>query len=292
LEKKNSGYYLHDRFYITDMLAVSAGYRHDRAKYTFSPSTPDRAVLDNDLGNIGATYTYGDKSSVYASYNKSFRYPLLDELFNFVSIDTSLVAQESDDYEFGIRHVFEDDLWVHAALFRIQTENEIFYNPIGGPFGFGGNENLDGKTQRDGVELAVKKGFGSLSITGSYTYTNAEIKDGQYAGNDVPGVPQHKASVGVGYSFVTGLMISVNGVYIGERPFESDFAGTLEKQEDYFLINAKLQYRYRKILAYLDFNNMTNEEYSEYGVLNTFTGEKGFYPSPERNILAGITVTY
>ncbi len=43
LKKNDYGYYFHDEINIADSLYVSGGYRHDRAEFTFIPSSPDES---------------------------------------------------------------------------------------------------------------------------------------------------------------------------------------------------------------------------------------------------------
>jgi iron complex outermembrane receptor protein len=296
LEKENYGYYIHDEFYPLEILALSVGYRHDRVEYTFEPSTPSKTDFDEDLFTGGINYNFYKDSYVYFSYSDSFRYPVLDELFNFQSntIDPSLVPQTSDDYELGVRHHFTKSLNAGINLFRIDTENEIFFNPAGGPFGFGANENLDGETRREGVEIAVGKTFKNVTLRGSYTYTDAEIKSGQFSGNDVPSVPEHKATFDAVFYPIEGFTIAINGIYIGERFFESDFANAVPKQDDYAVLNAKFKYDWKNYTAFLDINNIFDKEYSEYGVLSSFPikDEPAFYPSPEINFLLGVSAAF
>jgi outer membrane receptor protein involved in Fe transport len=45
-------------------------------------------------------------------------------------------------------------------------------------------------------------------------------------------------------------------------------------------------------MAFLDINNLTNREYSEFGVLGGFPVEKAFYPSPKRNFLVGLSIDF
>ena len=65
------------------------------------------------------------------------------------------VHKPSDSYEAGIRHAFSDSAFGLVNYFHVGTEDEIFFNPTGGPFGFGTNENLDGRTRRHGIEVAA-----------------------------------------------------------------------------------------------------------------------------------------
>jgi iron complex outermembrane recepter protein len=295
LEKENQGLYVHDEFYPADRLGLSAGYRHDRVKYRFTPSTPPETDFDEDLLTLGANYNFYKDSYLYASYSQGFRYPLLDEIFNFQSntIDATLVPQTSDDYELGLRHYFAADFHATVNVFRVDTEKELFFNPTGGPFGFGANENLDGKTRRQGIEISLGKSFSRTDIRAGYTYTDAEIRGGQFSGKVVPSVPKHKATLDAVYSPMDPLKIAGNATYVGKRFFESDFANAFPKQDDYLVFNLKLSYTFRKFTLYTDLNNILDKEYSDFGVLSLgFPVEPAFFPSPERNVFVGLRYDY
>jgi len=288
LKKEDVGYYAHDEAAITKALRLSAGYRHDRAAFSFSPSTSEGVSMSKDLYTAGINYTFFKKSYAYASYSKSFRYPLLDELYSFFTntVNTALSPQSSDDYEIGIRHYFGDNLYAQVNVFRLDTDEEIFFNPVTYQ-----NENLDGKTRRDGVEVSVNaRATDRLTLRGSYTFMNAKIKEGMFEGKKVPNVPAHKATVDVLYRITKEVTGILNGVYIGERPFISDFSNDFSYQQGYFLVNAKFTYQWKSLKAFLDINNLTNKEYSEYGVIGGYPLERAFYPSPKRNFLAGISI--
>lgn len=289
LKKENYGFYIHDVFNLRDNLALSGGYRYDRAKYAFQPSTPDRKTMSETLYNGGINYIYDQKkSSVYINYSRSFRYPVLDEIYNFVknTIDTSLDPQTSDDYELGIRHYFTPRMYANINFFRIDTNDEIIYNS--GAFA---NQNLDGKTRRDGLELLISKSYSKLTLSGSYTFTDATIRGGQFDGNDFPNIPEHKATFNALYSFENGFSIAINGIYMGKRPFISDFPNAFSDQKDYLVINTKFWYRWKNLTGFLNVNNITDESYSEFGGIDS-TPEKGFYPSPKINFILGVTVDF
>ena len=290
LEKENYGYYVHDEISLTDNLLFSGGYRYDRAEFTFSPSTPDNITMDEDLYTAGINYTFYRKSYAYASVSKSFRYPVLDELFSFFTntIDTGLIPQKSNEYELGARFYINDNCYIHINVFRIDTNDEIFYNPS-----TYANENLDGKSRRDGVEISFSaQPLAWVTLNGSYTYQDATIKEGRFKGSDIPGVPDRKASLATVFSLSRGFSVMLNGIYVSARPFISDFENTYTAQEDYTVINSKFKYQWEALTAFLDINNITDEEYSEYGVIGGFPAEKAYYPSPGRNFLAGLTFDF
>jgi iron complex outermembrane recepter protein len=291
LKKKDYGYYFHDEINIADSLYVSGGYRHDRAKFTFIPSrpdSPDRVVMDADAYTAGVNYVFFKKSYVYCSFSRSFRYPLLDELYSFIAntVNTGLVPQISDDYEVGARYYFSDRAYAHLNFFRVNAKNEIFFNPMTFT-----NENLDGMTRRDGIEVSLNAEVNKwLTVKGGYSYLNAKIKGGEFKGNSVPDVPHHKATVEAVSSLGRGFTVMLSGIYIGGRPFVSDFANAFSNQKSYFVFNGKITYQWKALRAFLDINNITDKEYSEYGVIGGFPIDKSFYPSPERNFLVGLSM--
>jgi len=293
LEKRNYGAYIHDKFFPMPNLSLSAGYRIDKVEYNLPPTTPgapERLEFDENPFSAGINYNYFKNSYVYASYASSFRYPNLDELFNSFTntVNPTLVPQTSTNYEVGIRHYFTNKLYAHVNLFHIDTKNEIFYNPVAFS-----NQNLDAETSRDGVEVTVGYDFKTVSLMGSYTYRDSQIKGGQFDGNEVPIVPSHQATFSGLWNPIERLGLILNGIYVGERFIESDFANAFPKQDDYIVFNAKALYDWQKFTVFLEINNLFNEEYAASAVLaSPPVVEPAIYPSPERNVLVGVSFNY
>jgi iron complex outermembrane receptor protein len=292
LKKKNYGLYIHDEFYPVSKLALSAGYRHDKVKYEFSPTSPDTPEdtdYDENLVTAGVNYQFHEKSYLYFSFSEGFRYPVLDEVFNFVTntINANLRPQTSADYEMGVRHYFTRSLFANVNFFRIETKDEIFYNPASFA-----NENLEAKTRRDGIEVSLGFDYNKISLSGTYTYRDTEIRGGEFSGNEVPNVPRHQASIDTVWRPLERLSVAFSGIYVGERFLESDFANAFPEQGGYTVANMKLKYIWQKFTAFLDLNNLFDKKYAAYGVLATTPVEPAFYPSPEFNFLAGIKFNY
>ncbi len=290
LKKENFGYYVHDEINLSDIVHISGGYRHDRARFSFDPSDPGSTTMSRDAYTAGLNYIFFKKSYAYLSYSRSFRYPLLDEVYSFFNntINTSLAPQTSDDWQAGVRHYFSDDFFANVNVFRLETDNEIFFNPV-----TYNNENLDGMTRRTGVEISFDaKATGWLTLKGGYSFLNAKITEGVFKGKQVPNVPKHKATIEVISSIGKDMTLALTGVYTGERPFVSDFSNDYSNQKGYFLLNTKFTYKWKSLKAYVDINNLTNKEYSEYGVIGGFPLEKAFYPSPKRNFLIGMSLEF
>ncbi len=284
-EKKSVGYFALDDLGVTRQLTLSGGYRHERAWFSFD--TPETIRLDEDAATAGINYALG-RAKVYVNYGKSFRYPLFDEMFDFFTsnVNGSLQPQSSHDLEVGTQLDILDNLTFGFNIFRIDTEDEIFYNPVTFT-----NENLDGDTLRNGFEAKLNYLRNGWSAGAGYTYTSAEIEGGQFDNSKVPNVPENKAVANLGYAFDMGLFLGLDAIYTGTRYLVSDFNNVSVKQEDYTLVNAKLKYDWRWLTLFANLNNIFDKTYASYGGLN-FAGVPGYYPSPEFNLLAGVSARF
>ena len=270
-------------------MALSGGFRREEAEYTFAPITSRKEKYEEDAWDAAINYKINN-SHIYVSYGESFRFPLLDELFNFYtnSVDDSLEPQKSENWEVGAQLNFGGGFNITANWFWIETEDEIFYNPVSYA-----NENLDGDTIRTGFETGVAFRGQSLSTGIRYTYTQAEIDGGQFDGEAVPNVSEHLVSADIGFTTQQGYYIGLNATYVGERPFIGDYSNVLDDQESYTVVNAKIRLPWRWLTFFMDFNNIFNEEYSSYGSMATFPlMERAYYPSPEFNMIAGISARF
>ena len=229
LSKESYGFYIHDEIVATDRLRLSGGYRHDWAEFTFDPGEPDSSSMEKDLYTAGVNYTFYKKSYIYLSYSRSFRYPVLDEMYSFFTntVSTDLIPQTSDNYETGMRYYFLDNLYVHLNLFRIDSDDEIFFNPVSYQ-----NENLDGAVRRDGVEISTGARVSErLTLKGTYTYTEAKIRGGAFEGNNIPNVPRHTASITATASMGKGFTISLNGIICRRTSFCERFSERVRRPE-------------------------------------------------------------
>lgn len=286
LSKEDLGVYGQAEMAVTEKVIASGGYRYDHAKFESSTTgISDSVTMDENIYNGGLSYVFSDKGSVYMNYAKSFRYPVLDEMFSFFtnSFDTNLDQQTTDDYEIGTRIQIGPSVNVGVNLFRLNTDNEIFFNPSSFA-----NENFDNQTIRQGVELTVSKSFSKVLLNGSYTFRDTEIDGGVFDGNEIPNVPRHQFTAGTEVKILENVQLNVTGSYVGERPFISDFANAVDYQDDYFIMNAKLAYTFKKLSTFIAVNNLFDEEYSEYGGVN-FQGFPGIYPAPGINVFVGLS---
>ena len=297
VEKRSVGLYALDEFSILENLILTFGGRNEWVTYDLfqeSPFLNDKVRQSEPAWNVGLNYLFGKKSSAFLSVNRSFRFPASDELVQFVFIPPNLVARVNPDmkpqvgyhYEAGIRHAFTDKIEAKLTLFWIDMKDEIFYNP----FTFT-NENLP-KTRRQGVEVGAKvRPFQWLTVWGNYTYMKPTLRSEPFSGNDIPGVPRNKGSVGADINLGRGFLFNTTLNVVGAQRFISDFANQTEYLDAYCTLDMKLSFVWKGLRAFVGVNNLFNQKYAEFGVVNA-AGDQFFYASPKLNFIGGVSYTF
>lgn len=303
ISRDSVGVYISNEFSILENLILSVGARHEKVSYDLRQEdlTGFLGPLDDDVDdsenayNAGLTYRYAGGSSVFVRINRSFRFPLTDEIVYTdwgtftIKANTDLKPQTGRHYETGIKHYITPGIFANLTLFRAEINNELFYNPS--TFG---NENHP-ETLHQGVEIGGKAALtDKINVFASYTYENATFEKAPYRDNDVPAVPNHKAGLGFQISDLAtpGLDFLANYHYTGASYAISDQANHFEKLKAYYTIDTRLSYQWKKLKAFVGVNNITDQKYSEYAVMDTFLTQRNFYPAPDRNWVAGFQYIY
>ncbi|MCM8779385.1 MAG: TonB-dependent receptor [Candidatus Omnitrophica bacterium] len=306
IDKNSLGYYLQDRGELSERLNFLLGYRLEKAKYSFD-STPQpgiwdsdpwvsRTVVDEDLQldeealSFGLNYLFKENAKFYINYNRSFRLPTTDEYYSIWStppVNTQLLPQISHNYELGCEYGWGEYLRGGFSLFAMKLRNELYYDPLTFT-----NRNYD-KTEHRGLELFAEKKIGDcLILNGNYTFTEAFFKGGNYAGKQIPLIPRHKASLSGNLKFARNWELNTIFNYCGERFLINDQGHNYPPLKDFFTLDLRWERKIREGNLYFTVNNLFNKKYSEYGAISTVYNERGFYPSPERNFLMGITYKF
>jgi iron complex outermembrane receptor protein len=293
IKKTSTGLYFLDEFSPLTNLILSLGCRYEWVIYDIFQRTPraeDKTGLGEPAYNFSIDYLFGKKSSAFFSVKRSFRFPVSDELilvFPTFKVNPLIEPQTGFHYEAGVRHSFTDQIEANLTLFWIDLQNEIFLNPATFT-----NENYP-KTRRYGFEVGVKATpLEWLSVWGNFGYIIPLLRGGSFPGNDIPGVPRLKGSLGANIHLWKGFQLDGIANFIGSSYLISDFANQVEKLDWYYTVDAKLSYTWKGLKAFVGVNNLFNQKYSEWAATNAAGTTQLFYPSPERNFLGGISYTF
>jgi iron complex outermembrane receptor protein len=287
INKISTGYYFQDEISIFKNLILTGGYRYEFAKYELdyhdyavffpNPDVDTNLKPERKAFNAGLLYRYNADCGLFFNVNRNFRFPAVDEYFTWGLLNSDLRPQVAQNYEAGIRHRFGPDSGFSLSLFRMNIRNELYYNPLGGPGGWGANENYD-KTHHQGLEFALDSSvFKNISFFANYSYTKSFFDGGIYSKNTVPMVPRHKASLGCKLILSDSLNLNISTDYVGEQYFINDQANALTRLQDYLTVDTNLSYKYKNFKATLSINNLFNKMYSEYGVYSVFAAIKMEY---------------
>jgi iron complex outermembrane receptor protein len=300
--KEELGFYLFSDYELFNKLSFNSGVRYQRAKYRFdqiaATTTYETRHPSESVFMSGMKYEYAEGSNIHFSVQETFRFLATDEWFSTTTgLNTNLEQQTGLQYEIGVKHNFFDTLLLSMTPYWIDLKNEIYLNPDPAP---GQNENYD-RTRRMGVEFGAEldllklirfPNIDDLSLYTNYTYQLPKFRGGLYKNNDIPMVPRHQANIGFKTRFLKNFNISLTGNYIGSRYAINDTKNEASKVKGYLVWDYRISYKKDPLEIYLGINNIFNRKYSSYVVKSTFSATKDYYPSPERNFVAGCSFKF
>jgi iron complex outermembrane receptor protein len=303
VERDSYGFYFHDDFSLSQSLILSLGARREKVEYDlskkefgpFALDPLDESVTERENAYVaGLTWLYSSKSSLFARANRSYRFPLADELVvsdwlaGELRVNDQLKPQTGDHYEAGVRHFFTQNVEGNLTLFWAEIKDEIFLNTVTFT-----NENHP-ETLHRGLEIGARATFfEKLTLLGNYTYEKATFEKEPFDGNDIPAVPRHKGNLGLRiFDVLPGLVFSADYNYVGSSYLISDQANQFEKLDNYYTVDARLTYTWKWLNAFVGVNNLTDQKYVPYAVVGGSPPAAVFYPAPERNWVAGLNISF
>ncbi len=293
INKTSIAWYGQDSFAVLPELRIVGGYRYEMSDYDFdyvdlavffpNPPVNDGTKKIAHAYNIGTVFEYLEGSEAFFNYNQSYRLPAVDEYFTWGTLNLGFSEQESQNFEAGVRHRFTDKVKCGLSGFWMYVDNEIYFNPAGGPGGFGANENYD-RTVHQGLEASVEAYMGKWGqMFVNYTYTDAHFEGDQYFGKQIPMVPRNKGSIGCRLFCFKDFTFNITGAFVGQRYYINDQANNFRPLKGYFTLDANMFYNMGNLTLGAGVNNILNEKYYEYGVRNAGTGAANFYPAAGTN---------
>jgi vitamin B12 transporter len=215
----------------------------------------------------------------HASVGTSVALPGMFEQFGtilgtFVG-NPDLMPEESFGWDAGIMFTLPDrKSTLDITYFNADLTNEIA--------GFGNSIiNLDGKSERSGVEVAVKSQvLPWLFVGASYTYLDATDPDG----NEEIRRPRHSGRVDLTTKFAEGRgRFNFSVIYNGAMKDQNfgTFPATVVTLNEYVLVNAAVTYKVQEnVELFARVQNLFNEDYQE------ISG----YETPPVSVYAGVRI--
>jgi len=293
-DHKRDGYYGKVNVGAADQnWSINGGARNERIRDQFIKGALSSITNRATAWDAGVSVAVVDHLRLRLNTSRSIRFPLLDERFSFFSgtVDTKLQTQTGRHYSASLRYDLKP-AWVELSASRADLTQEIYYNPIGGAFGFGANENYTDKTRHDVIILSAHwKVHDLLQLSGNYTYSKATFRGGLSNGKSIPAVARNRVGADWKADWMKGLSSNVHMTYVGSSFLISDQANVRTRLPSYLTADAVINYHWHDIEMFARADNLTNRKYSNYGVFSTFSGD-AFYPAPTVTFRAGASYSF
>ncbi|MDI6703660.1 MAG: TonB-dependent receptor [bacterium] len=280
--RRRIGGYVQDEIRFNQALSSILALRYDVASFDFTNHKDDsrsKRDMSATSPSIGIVYNYLEHSSIYVNYSKAFRTPTLAQLFTYGSFaNPELEPEKVDSYELGIRHRFGSILACNISFYKMNLENEIWYDKAEMKY-----KNY-GETSHKGVEMGLEFNA-TKGLTGftNYTYTISKNESGTNKGKFLAHVPKHKGSFGLRYQSDFGLGLHLTTTRVGRSFLDQENTGELPS---YTVVDTKINWHFLSLII----SNLFDEEYYGYGYIK---GGKYYYnPSPGRTYELRIEIAF
>jgi len=291
---------------------LNVGIRHSKIKF----ETDDKYIVGPNLDDSGSV-TYSETTPVagvifkatdtlnfYVNAGESFETPtFVEAAYKDTSagagLNTDLKAATSRQYEIGAKWMAGNSTIVNAALFKIDTDDEIVVEESAGGRTVYSNAEESG---RKGFELSIDSKFAyGLSGYLAYTYLDAEFtKDFISGGNqvlsgtDIPGIYKHTMFGELAWKhqpsgFSTALEArAFSKTYVSFDPADGKASG-------YVIASWRTGFNQSmgkwKFNEYLRIENIFDKEY--VGSIRISDSNGNYYEAaPTRNWLLGLNASY
>lgn len=290
-DQKSQALYVQNSTALTDAWTVTLGGRRQRMEQSvhqdayapwFQPSLDGSATRIRNAGDVGVTRT-GQGWRIYGKVGSTYRYANTDELFGYDNIlfvpvfAGNLRPQHGRIGEIG-GSARAGTVDARASLYRLNLKDEIGYDGS-----VGANINFD-PTRRQGVEVE----FGwriaeSLRTQVAYAYTDAQFRDGPYAGKDIPLVPRDKATVQLVWNAGAAGTYAALANHVGNRRYSGDFANVRGMLPGYTTVDFQAAWQLKPWTITARILNAFDKRYSPFAGYSTFISDHYYYPADGRS---------
>lgn len=169
-----------------------------------------------------------------------------------IILEPTLAAlAQAQGYEFGIRSKLHPRVQVAATYWALSLASELVFE------GDAGTTVAQGPSHRQGVEFSTRvQLLDWLTFNGNFTYTQATFDNG----DAVPLAPRWTALADLTARLPWGLSADLAVIYLGPRYLTEDRSVVAD---GYTLAQFTARYRYKNLEAFINLNNLLNQNYQE-----------------------------
>ena len=227
--------FIHDEFFATDELSFIAGARLENINNRWSGAT---GLVDDDSSDwmgdyeLGLVYRPVDGVKTYVKGTRFHRSAFCDEM-NYTADGRLLEPETGCSLDIGLECEFLKEFTFDVNGYGMIMEDEIFYDPYAQNMGFywmGYNCNSPAKTRRIGLDTGLSwKRDKVAEASLRYGIVQADFGGGQYHGDEVPLVPNHRIRLEVGVWILDDLEVKGGYRYLSSQYLAGDFGNEHEE---------------------------------------------------------------
>lgn len=272
----NQSIYFIGKLPVTRSIDLDGGYRYQTQSAsangvsiwsgTTNPN-PNQTYSAN-AGDVAFNFKYREGQRVYVKWNQSYRFPNVDEFWDWSSAGGSpqfggiLKPQTAQTYELGGNWQLPQAN-ITASIFTSVSQNEILYNPA-----TYNNSNSPYEINRNGANLNLLSAITSkLSIGGGGTIQNAFYANGPYQNQAIAQVPNLLLNARATY--VLSSNWSLGGVvnYVSNQHYDAapSSYNSLTVMPSYTVADVYANYKTGNWETRLTVKNVGNAQYATYG---------------------------
>lgn len=173
--------------------------------------------------HAGLIFKPVESASIYASYSRTYQPRGGDQLTGLSLSNASLAPEKFQNYEIGAKWDIVPSFNVSAAIFQLDRDNVL---ALQDPNNASSPTVPIGRQRTKGVELSLAGSITKqLSMVDAYTYSDGTFLDNisgnggtvtVRAGNQLPNIPKHAASLWTRFDPIEQLGIGAGVIYQGK----------------------------------------------------------------------------
>ena len=287
-----------DEFFITDSLSIVAGARLETIANRWSGYNGLSEDGNEDwMGDyeLGLVFRPIEGLRAYVKGTRFHRSAFCDEL-NYTEDGRFLDPETGTSLDIGAEYEFLEEFKLELNGYGSIMEDEIFYNPYARDYGgyWGGyNANSPSKTRRIGFDSGFswrREGVAEAAV--KYGLVQAEFGKGQYHGEEVPLVPNHRIRAEAGVWLFGDLEIKGGFRYVSAQWLSGDYANEHDELPAYTLFDVGLYYDpswAKGWRATFVMDNLFDRNYCDFAGWSDYSGAY-YYPACGRSFM--FTLSY
>ena len=278
----------------SEVLDVTLGLRYAEVENDLSDKGafavfPDGIRIEDDVtvGSFGLSARASQSWRIVFRADQNYRFAKVDEYLQPVFTPTFdpviLKTQQGLSIETGGEWASGGDN-ASLLIYQLDLDDEITFDPVNFA-----NINLASTRRRGLIASGYWQQADRIGYAANYTFTDAEVLSGAFAGKAIPLVARHSLRLGSDYRLNEKWQLFGELSAISDRVFAGDFSNVLGRLPGYGVVNIKAAYDYRDFRFTARINNLLDKQYSDVGQLgfdpDTFAATETFFPSPEINFM-------